>query len=43
MSYTLFRELLAVSDIWQVELSNSQRVTTPNFRGFSKLPLLIAN
>jgi hypothetical protein len=43
MSYTIFAELLAVSDKWQVDLGHSQRVTTPNFRGFAKLPLSIAN
>jgi cytochrome P450 len=42
MSYTIFEELLAVSDRWQVDLKKSERVTTPNFRGFSRLPLSIA-
>jgi cytochrome P450 len=41
MSYTIFEELLAVSDRWQVDLKKSERVTTPNFRGFSRLPLSI--
>lgn len=43
MSYTIFAELLAVSKAWQVDLAHSKRVATPNFRGFSKLPLSIAN
>lgn len=43
MSYTIFSELLAASDVWEVDLDNATRVTTPNFRGFSKLPLRIAN
>jgi cytochrome P450 len=41
MSYTLFTALLAASDTWQVDLPRSVRVTTPNFRGFSRLPLSI--
>lgn len=36
MAYTIFQELLAVSDRWEVDLDTSKRVTTPNFRGFSK-------
>ncbi len=43
MAYTIFEELLAVSDTWQVDLEHSKRVETPNFRGFSKLPLSIRN
>lgn len=42
MSYTIFEELLAVSNTWQVDLESSERVTTPNFRGFSRLPMSIA-
>lgn len=41
MSYTLFREILAVSERWEIDLDNSERVLTPNFRGFSKLPLTL--
>lgn len=41
MSYTLFQELLKVSDTWEVDLDNAERVLTPNFRGFHKLPLTI--
>jgi cytochrome P450 len=43
MSYIIFEELLAASDTWQIDLDHSVRVKTPNFRGFSKLPLSIAN
>ncbi|MFZ0543907.1 MAG: cytochrome P450 [Candidatus Promineifilaceae bacterium] len=43
MSYTIFDELLAVSDSWQVDVSQSKRVTTPNFRGFNKLPMSIVD
>lgn len=39
MAYTLFDELMRVSDRWEVDLGQAQRVTTPNFRGFAKLPL----
>ena len=39
MSYTIFEELLDASEIWEIDLANSQRVLTPNFRGFHKLPL----
>jgi cytochrome P450 len=41
MSRTIFEELLAASDKWEIDLAQSSRVTTPNFRGFSKLPLTI--
>jgi cytochrome P450 len=41
MSYTLFEEMLRVSDTWEVDLANAERVTTPNFRGFARLPLTL--
>lgn len=41
MSYTIFEELLKISDKWEIDLSKSERVLTPNFRGFHKLPLTI--
>src|SRR5689334_20963055 len=41
MTQTIFDELLAVSDIWETDLTQSARVLTPNFRGFSRLPLTI--
>lgn len=41
MAYTLFEELIGVSNGWQIDLNQAQRVTTPNFRGFAKLPLTI--
>lgn len=41
MAQFIFEELLAVSDRWDVDLSHAERVTTPNFRGFSRLPLTL--
>ncbi|MDX2160291.1 MAG: cytochrome P450 [bacterium] len=41
MTQTLFREMLAVSECWDIDKANSKRVTTPNFRGFSALPLTL--
>jgi cytochrome P450 len=41
MAYTLFAELLKVSTRWDIDLTHAQRVLTPNFRGFHKLPLTI--
>lgn len=41
MSYILFDEVLATSTRWQVDLSNAARVQTPNFRGFTRLPLTL--
>ena len=42
MAQFLFEELLPVSSRWQVDLGSAVRVTTPNFRGFTRLPLTIA-
>jgi cytochrome P450 len=39
MTHTIFETLIKVSHVWDVELDGAIRVTTPNFRGFSKLPL----
>jgi hypothetical protein len=41
MSYTIFDELLKVSAKWEIDLADSERVLTPNFRGFHRLPLTI--
>jgi cytochrome P450 len=42
MAYVIFEELLAVSGRpWEIDLARSKRVTTPNFRGFSVLPVRI--
>jgi hypothetical protein len=41
MSYILFEELFKVSVRWELDLENAARVTTPNFRGFARLPLAI--
>jgi hypothetical protein len=42
MSYTLFEEVLKISDRWEIDLDHSERVLTPNFRGFHKLPLTLS-
>ncbi|HLF26325.1 MAG TPA: cytochrome P450 [Anaerolineae bacterium] len=42
MAQFLFEALLPVSARWEVDLSTAARVTTPNFRGFTRLPLTIA-
>ena len=42
MSYTVFEELLAASRSWQVDLANAERVRTPNFRGFTRLPVSLS-
>jgi cytochrome P450 len=42
MSYVLFDEILRASSSWQVDLTGAQRVRTPNFRGFTKLPLTLS-
>jgi cytochrome P450 len=42
MTKHIFRELLEVSDRWEVNRDTARRVTTPNFRGFSKLDLALA-
>ena len=42
MSQFLFEELLPISSRWEVDLSGAVRVTTPNFRGFTRLPLTLA-
>ena len=42
MAQFLFEELLPVSTRWEVNLSDAARVTTPNFRGFVRLPLTLA-
>ncbi len=39
MGRILFEELLARSKAWEVDLAGGVRVTTPNFRGFSVLPV----
>jgi cytochrome P450 len=42
MAQFLFEELLPVSTRWDVDLGDSARVVTPNFRGFTRLPLTVA-
>jgi hypothetical protein len=41
MTQTIFTELIQASDGWEIDLSDSVRVTTPNFRGFARLPLRV--
>jgi cytochrome P450 len=43
MSRAIFEELLGISECWEIDLKQSKRVTTPNFRGFARLPLTIHN
>ena len=42
MAQFLFEELLPISTRWEIDLNGAARVTTPNFRGFTRLPLTIA-
>ena len=42
MAQLIFEEITKAADCWEVETANAERVRTPNFRGFSKLPLRIA-
>ncbi len=42
MAQRIFEELLVVADCWEVDLASAERVRTPNFRGFSKLPMRIS-
>jgi cytochrome P450 len=41
MSQNIFAEVLAASDQWEIDLDDAKRVTTPNFRGFARLPLAV--
>ncbi len=41
MAGSLFRALLDASEKWEIDSERAVRVTTPNFRGFSVLPLSI--
>ena len=41
MTRIAFEELIAHSDRWDVDFTTAQRVRTPNFRGFSRLPLTL--
>jgi hypothetical protein len=41
MGYILFEELIKINRRWEIDVRTAKRVTTPNFRGFSKLPLAI--
>lgn len=41
MAQLVFTELVEASSRWETDLSGARRVRTPNFRGFSRLPLCI--
>lgn len=41
MTDKIFSTLINASQNWEVDLSASKRVMTPNFRGFAKLPLTL--
>lgn len=43
MSQLIFEALLDASEVWEIDLDSSERVTTPNFRGFWRLPLQVTN
>jgi hypothetical protein len=38
----IFAELVTAADCWEEDLRAAERVRTPNFRGFAKLPMRIA-
>jgi hypothetical protein len=42
MAQLIFAELVTAADCWEVDLKAAERVRTPNFRGFAKLPMCIA-
>ncbi len=39
MAQQLFEDLIGASREWEIDTGQAVRVTTPNFRGFSRLPL----
>lgn len=41
MADALIRALVAASRVWEIDAEQAVRVTTPNFRGFSRLPIRI--
>lgn len=41
MAQAIFGALLPLAERWEVDRSRAERVRTPNFRGFSKMPLAI--
>lgn len=42
MAQLIFTEMLSRATSWEVDLAQAERVRTPNFRGFSTLPLTVA-
>jgi cytochrome P450 len=41
MTQFLFEEFLAISNGWEIDMEDSARVTTPNFRGFTRQPVTL--
>jgi len=41
MTAAIFENMIAASERWEVDFSGAKRVETPNFRGFSRLPITI--
>jgi cytochrome P450 len=41
MAQLIFNEILGAATSWEVDLAQAERVRTPNFRGFARLPLTI--
>ena len=41
MAQLIFAELLPRAERWEVDTGRAERVRTPNFRGFAKMPLSI--
>lgn len=39
MAQQLFEDLIGASRNWEIDTGQAVRVTTPNFRGFARLPL----
>lgn len=42
MTQVIFGTMIGDSVRWEVDMSDARRVTTPNFRGFARLPLTLA-
>jgi cytochrome P450 len=42
MTQFLFEEFLAISNGWEIDMEDSARVTTPNFRGFTRQPVTLS-
>ncbi len=42
MTQFLFEEFLAISQGWEIDMLDAARVTTPNFRGFTRQPVTLS-